>query len=111
MFRDLAKVTIANVIVLFLGFLRDLVLSYNFGISKFTDSFFSIYLLVEDFNVIINTGDYIIADEDGVVIIPKNNINDIIDKARNDLNSENKMRSAILNGEDPQKAYLKYRKF
>ena len=37
MFRDLA-VTIANVIVLFLGF-RDLVLSYNFGISKFTDSF------------------------------------------------------------------------
>lgn len=56
MFRDLAKVTIANVIVLFLGFLRDLVLSYNFGISKFTDSFFSIYLLVEDFNVIINTG-------------------------------------------------------
>lgn len=56
MFRDLAKVTIANVIVLFLGFLRDLVLSYNFGISKFTDSFFTIYLLVEDFNVIINTG-------------------------------------------------------
>lgn len=56
MFGDLAKVTIANVIVLFLGFLRDLVLSYNFGISKFTDSFFSIYLLVEDFNVIINTG-------------------------------------------------------
>ena len=56
MLKDIARVTLANIIVLFLGFLRDVVLSYNFGISKFTDSFFSIYLLVEDFNVIISTG-------------------------------------------------------
>jgi putative peptidoglycan lipid II flippase len=56
MLKDVARVAFANIIVLFLGFLRDVVLSYNFGISKFTDSFFSIYLLVEDFNVIISTG-------------------------------------------------------
>tara|TARA_B100000686_G_C16471720_1_gene802451 strand:+ start:38 stop:697 length:660 start_codon:yes stop_codon:yes gene_type:complete len=62
-------------------------------------------------NVIINSGDYLIADEDGIVIIPKNIINDIINKAKKDLNSENKMRNAILSGADPQKAYLKYRKF
>ena len=59
----------------------------------------------------INTGDYIIADEDGIVIIPKNIIFKVINKANEDLRSENKMRDAILNGVDPKKAYLKYRKF
>ena len=59
----------------------------------------------------INTGDYIIADEDGIVIIPKNIIFKVINKAKEDLRSENKMRDAILNGVDPKEAYLKYRKF
>ena len=62
-------------------------------------------------NIKIYTNDYLIADEDGIVIIPKNIVNKIIAKAKKDLNSENKMRTAILSGEDPQKAYLKYRKF
>ena len=35
----------------------------------------------------------------------------IIHKAKQDLNSENKMREAILNGTDPKDAYLKYGKF
>tara|TARA_B100000686_G_scaffold353260_1_gene458165 strand:+ start:2924 stop:3583 length:660 start_codon:yes stop_codon:yes gene_type:complete len=61
--------------------------------------------------IIINTGDYLIADEDGIVIVPKKIIKLIINKAKKDLNTENKMRTAILNGEDPQKAYLKHRKF
>ena len=59
----------------------------------------------------INTGDYVIADEDGIVIIPKNDAKKIILKAEQDFNTENKMRKAILSGEDPQKAYLKYGKF
>ena len=59
----------------------------------------------------INTGDYIIADEDGIVIIPKNIIFKVINKAKEDLRSENKIRDAILNGTDPKEAYLKYRKF
>lgn len=62
-------------------------------------------------NVRIITGDYLIADEDGIVIIPKKLIDKIIYKAKEDLNSENKMRSAILNGTDPKEAYLKYEKF
>jgi len=53
----------------------------------------------------------LIADEDGVVIIPKNIIDKIVLKAKQDLNSEDKMRNAILNGTDPQEAYLKYGKF
>ena len=59
----------------------------------------------------INTGDYIIADEDGIVIIPKNIIFKVINKAKEDLRSENKMRDALLNGLDPKEAYLRYRKF
>ena len=59
----------------------------------------------------INTGDYLIADEDGIVIIPLKIIKKIIKKAKKDLNSEDKMRDAILNGENPKEAYLKYKKF
>ena len=62
-------------------------------------------------DVNIKTGDYLIADEDGIVIIPNKIIFKIIAKAKKDLNSENKMRKAILNGTDPQEAYLKYGKF
>ena len=62
-------------------------------------------------DVKIYTNDYLIADEDGIVIIPQQIINKIINKAREDLNSENKMREAILNGIDPNEAYLKYGKF
>jgi len=62
-------------------------------------------------DVKIETGDYLIADEDGVVIIPKNIIDKIVLKAKQDLNSEDKMRNAILNGIDPTDAYLKYGKF
>jgi regulator of RNase E activity RraA len=62
-------------------------------------------------DVNIKTDDYLIADEDGIVIIPNKIIFKIIAKAKKDLNSENKMRKAILNGTDPQEAYLKYGKF
>ena len=61
--------------------------------------------------VLIVTGDYIIGDDDGIVIIPKSIAEKIIIKAENDMTSENKIRDAILNGVDPQKAYLKYGKF
>ena len=61
--------------------------------------------------VLIVTGDYIIGDDDGIVIIPGSIAEKIIIKAENDMTSENKIRDAILNGVDPQKAYLKYGKF
>jgi regulator of RNase E activity RraA len=61
--------------------------------------------------VLIVTGDYIIGDDDGIVIIPNDIAEKIIIKAENDMTSENKIRDAILNGVDPQKAYLKYGKF
>jgi len=62
-------------------------------------------------DVSILTGDFIIGDDDGIVIIPQRIAEKIIIKAENDIASENKIRDAILNGMDPQKAYLKYGKF
>ena len=68
-------------------------------------------LSYDPLDVKIYTNDYLIADEDGIVIIPHQIINKIINKAKEDLNSENKMREAILDGTDPKEAYLKYGKF
>lgn len=59
----------------------------------------------------IVTGDYVIGDQDGVVIIPGGMAEDIVSAAETAVSSENKVRTAILAGEDPKQAYLKYGKF
>ena len=43
-------------LILFFGFLREIVFSSKLGISNFSDNFFYYYLVVEDFNAIIYTG-------------------------------------------------------
>jgi regulator of RNase E activity RraA len=62
-------------------------------------------------NVTINTGDYILGDRDGVVVIPGKLAVDVITKTEEVVSTESKVRSAILGGMDPQEAYLKYGKF
>jgi regulator of RNase E activity RraA len=62
-------------------------------------------------NVTINTGDYILGDRDGVVVIPGKLAADVITKTEEVVSTESKVRSAILGGMDPQEAYLKYGKF
>ena len=44
-------------------------------------------------------------------IIPKEVIEEVVDKTEKVMLTENEMRSAILEGMDPEQAYLKYRKF
>lgn len=61
--------------------------------------------------VTISTGDYLLGDRDGVVIIPGKIIDDVVQKTEQVLQSENTVRTAILVGMDPQEAYLKYGKF
>ena len=51
------------------------------------------------------------ADIDGVVIIPQNNVEDILQKSENLINTENQVRKAIREGMDPQEAYIKYSVF
>ncbi len=56
-------------------------------------------------------GDYVIADRDGTVIIPGKLADEVTLKTDKVLKTENLVRTAILNGTDPQNAYLKYEKF
>ncbi len=62
-------------------------------------------------DVIINNNDYVMADIDGVVIIPENNIMDILEKSELLINIESKVRQSIREGMDPQEAYIKYSAF
>ena len=62
-------------------------------------------------DVKINNNDYVLADIDGVVIIPQNNIDNILTKSEEKINSENLVRKAIKEGVDPQEAYKKYSAF
>ena len=59
----------------------------------------------------IRPGDYILADRDGVVRIPAEIIEEVLDKSETAISAENKVRTAILAGTDPQQAYLQYGKF
>ena len=62
-------------------------------------------------NVEINNNDYVLGDIDGVVIIPQDNIEKILIKSEEKINSENLVRKAIKEGMDPQEAYKKYSAF
>lgn len=62
-------------------------------------------------DVMIHTDDYVLADRDGVVIIPKKIIEDVIVRTEEMMQTENLVRKAILQGVDPVEAYLKYGKF
>jgi regulator of RNase E activity RraA len=59
----------------------------------------------------IRTGDLVIADEDGVVIIPEAHAEEVVAKAEAAVGAEDKVREAILSGTDPKEAYLKHGKF
>jgi 4-hydroxy-4-methyl-2-oxoglutarate aldolase len=61
--------------------------------------------------VAIRTGDHILADADGVVVLPQDKAAAIVAEAERVMAAENQVRKAILDGMDPQQAYLKYRKF
>lgn len=61
--------------------------------------------------VSIRGGDYALADRDGVVIIPSAIVGEVIAKTEEVMQTENKVRTAILQGVDPQEAYLQFGKF
>lgn len=61
--------------------------------------------------VSISPGDYLLADDDGAIIIPKSIAKSVAEAAYASTKVENKVRSAILDGMDAQEAYLQYGKF
>ena len=62
-------------------------------------------------DLIINSGDYVLGDIDGVVVIPKEIASEVISETEDYINTESALRKDILSGVDPQEAYLKYRVF
>ena len=61
--------------------------------------------------VTIRAGDLALGDRDGMVILPKARAEEIVAAAESAIATENKVRTAILEGVDPQEAYLRYGKF
>lgn len=61
--------------------------------------------------VTVNPGDWVHGDRDGMVVIPAAHLDAVIDKGVAAMATESKVRRAILDGVDPQQAYLKYGKF
>ncbi|MEZ5650969.1 MAG: RraA family protein [Burkholderiaceae bacterium] len=59
----------------------------------------------------IAPGDYLIGDRDGLIRIPKDIVEDVIEKSETAIGTESEIRKAIRAGVDPQQAYLKYGKF
>ena len=59
----------------------------------------------------ICAGDYVMADLDGVVIIPAKIAEEIVTKTEEVMQREDLVRKAILEGVDPREAYLKHGKF
>jgi len=61
--------------------------------------------------VTIATGDYLLGDRDGVVIIPRALAHDVVTKTEEVVATESDMRRALIAGMDPVAAYNKYGKF
>jgi regulator of RNase E activity RraA len=62
-------------------------------------------------DVVVRPGDYLAADRDGALRIPKELVSEIVGEAEVAVATENKVRTAILGGMDPQQAYLQFGKF
>ncbi|MCJ8322574.1 MAG: RraA family protein [Rhizobiales bacterium] len=62
-------------------------------------------------DVLIRNGDYVLADIDGVVIIPAEITEAVITEVEDVMRQEDNVRNAILSGTDPVAAYLEYGKF
>jgi 4-hydroxy-4-methyl-2-oxoglutarate aldolase len=60
---------------------------------------------------LIRPGDWLHGDRDGMVVIPVEDVDEVIGAATAAMQTESMVRRAILDGIDPQIAYLKHGKF
>ena len=61
--------------------------------------------------VVVRPGDWVLADCDGIVVVPQAVAAEVIEEATAAMATEDKVRAAILSGVDPQQAYLLHGKF
>ena len=62
-------------------------------------------------DVLIRPSDWLHGDRDGMVRIPIEILDEVLEKSQTAMNTESLVRKAIKKGVDPQEAYLKYGKF
>ncbi len=62
-------------------------------------------------DVTIRSGDYLLGDLDGLVRVPRQLAEEITTRAVTAMGTESQVRRAILEGMDPQAAYLQFGKF
>ena len=61
--------------------------------------------------VTVRSGDHLVADRDGVVIVPHEAAEEAVERTEQVMSTESEMRDAILGGMDPEQAYLTFGKF
>ena len=66
---------------------------------------------IEIEGVQIRTGDFVLADIDGIVLIPEDRTESVISEVAKVMNTENLVRKAILKGISPTEAYRRFGKF
>lgn len=62
-------------------------------------------------DVVVRPGDWVHGDRDGMVVIPVERLDEVMEKAVAAMETESLVRRAILDGVDPQEAYLRHGKF
>ena len=61
--------------------------------------------------VTITTGDYLLGDRDGAVVIPQSIVQEVVTRTEKVVATESDMRRALLGGMDPVEAYRTFGKF
>ena len=62
-------------------------------------------------DVTIRPGDFMMADRDGAICVPRDAVQQVVEAAEVAISTESQVRKAILEGVDPQEAYLRFGKF
>jgi 4-hydroxy-4-methyl-2-oxoglutarate aldolase len=104
------------------GYVRDVNFLLEMGFQSWSRGFtprdivgywlpagFDVEIRIGD--VAIAPGDYLVADRDGAIRVPQALVAEVIERAEAAVTTENKVRTAILAGTDPQQAYLQFGKF
>ena len=82
-----------------------------FGRFMVVDYQIPIYVKGIDGNLIVNPGDYIFGDNDGVVVVPYERTLEILKMAEQWFEDEARSREAMAKGKDPFKVYEEFGRF
>jgi 4-hydroxy-4-methyl-2-oxoglutarate aldolase len=104
------------------GYVRDAAFLLEMGFQTWSRGFtprdivgywlpsgFDVPIMIGD--VQIRPGDFLVADRDGAVRVPRDIALNVAQQAEAAVATESEIRKAILEGVDPQQAYLRFGKF